>query len=139
VLQRFVLECCKLPQTLSNKVLRSLDDLPGGQRTKIGFITFELFVPLPDNLLVNLVESRSVVESFLDSLPEMFAKNPVISHSCLGPALKEAFTVMKQVGGKMYVFQSIQPNLGDGSIFYVDGCGSETPSSRHDMVQGYCN
>ena len=35
----------------------------------------ELFVPLPDNLLVNLQESRTVVEAFLDSLPEMFIKN----------------------------------------------------------------
>ncbi|KAG7355064.1 Sec23/Sec24 trunk domain containing protein [Nitzschia inconspicua] len=128
-------------QSVANSIKRSLDNLPGGQRTKIGFITFdnsvhyynlgsdlaqpqmlvvadlkELFVPLPDNLFVNLDESRSVVESFLDSLPEMFVKNPVVSQSCLGPALKAAFTVMKQVGGKMCVFQSIQPNLGDGSL-----------------------
>jgi protein transport protein SEC24 len=46
----------------------------------------------------------------------MFAKNPVVSQSCLGPALKAAFTVMKQVGGKMCVFQSIMPNLGDGGL-----------------------
>jgi len=119
----------------------SLDDLPGRTRTKVGFITFdngvhyfnlaselsspqmlvvsdlkELFVPLPDNLLVNLQESRSVVEAFLDSLPDMFVKNPVVSQSCLGPALKAAFTVMKQIGGKMSVFQSILPNLGDGAL-----------------------
>jgi len=122
-------------------IKESLDTLPGRGRTKVGFITFdngvhyfnlaselsspqmlvvsdlkELFVPLPDNLLVNLQESRSVVEAFLDSLPEMFAKNPVVSQSCLGPALKAAFTVMKQIGGKMSVFQSILPNLGDGAL-----------------------
>lgn len=119
----------------------SLDDLPGRGRTKVGFVTFdnsvhyynlasdlkhpqmlvvadlkELFVPLPDNLLVNLEESRAVVESFLDSLPEMFCKNPVVSQSCLGPALKAAFTVMKQIGGKMCVFQALMPNLGDGAL-----------------------
>ena len=119
----------------------SLDSLPGRGRTKIGFITFdnsvhyynlaadlrspqmlvvsdlkELFVPLPDNLLVNLHESRKVVDAFLDSLPEMFVKNPVVSQSCLGPALKAAFTVMKQIGGKMSVFQSILPNLGVGAL-----------------------
>ncbi|GKY91729.1 hypothetical protein MPSEU_000144700 [Mayamaea pseudoterrestris] len=119
----------------------SLDHLPGRGRTKIGFVTFdnsvhyynlasdltnpqvlvvadlkELFVPLPDHLLVNLEESRSVVEVFLDSLPEMFSRNPVVSQSCLGPALKAAFTVMKQVGGKMCVFQSLMPNLGDGAL-----------------------
>jgi protein transport protein SEC24 len=125
----------------ANAIKQSLDDLPGKGRTKIGFITFdnsvhyynlssdlsqpqmlvvsdlkELFVPLPDNLLVNLQESRSVVDSFLDNLPEMFAKKPVVSQSCLGPALKAAFTVMKQVGGKMCVFQTIMPNMGDGAL-----------------------
>lgn len=119
----------------------SLDDLPGRGRTKVGFITFdtgvhyynldpdlgnpqmlvvadlkELFVPLPEHLLVNLKESRSIVDSFLDSLPEMFSKNPVHGRSCLGPALKAAFTVMKSIGGKMCVFQSLQPNLGDGAL-----------------------
>mmetsp|Transcript_52422 Transcript_52422/g.126887 ORF Transcript_52422/g.126887 Transcript_52422/m.126887 type:complete len:1184 (+) Transcript_52422:261-3812(+) len=132
---------CGMLHSAAQAIKRSLDDLPGGQRTKVGFITFdnsvqyynlasdlsqpqmlvvsdlkELFVPLPDNLLVNLAESRSVVDAFLDSLPEMFVKNPVVSQSCLGPALKAAFTVMKQIGGKMCVFQSIQPNLGDGAL-----------------------
>lgn len=146
----------------ANAIKRSLDDLPGGRRTKIGFITFdnsvqyfnlasdlaqpqmlvvsslrELFVPLPDNLLVNLHESRSVVDSFLDSLPEMFVKNPVPGQSCLGPALKAAFTVMKQVGGKMLVFQSIQPNMGDGALKprenpAIMGSGAEVKLLRSD-------
>jgi protein transport protein SEC24 len=128
-------------QAAANAIRNSLDDLPGGGRTRIGFITYdnsvhyynlapdlsapqmmvvsdlkELFVPLPDHLLVNLKESRSVVDSFLDNLPDMFVKNPVVSQSCLGPALKAAFTVMKQIGGKMCVFQSIMPNLGDGAL-----------------------
>ena len=127
--------------SVANAIKQSLDDLPGRNRTKIGFITFdnsvhyynlgsdlaqpqmlvvsdlkELFVPLPDNLLVNLNDSRSVVEAFLDNLPDMFVRNPVVSQSCLGPALKAAFTVMKQVGGKMCVFQTVMPNLGDGAL-----------------------
>ena len=128
-------------QSASAAIKKSLDDLPGRNRTKIGFITYdnsvhyynlapdlsapqmmvvsdlkELFVPLPDHLLVNLKESRDVVETFLDSLPDMFAKNPVPGMSCMGPALKAAFTVMKSIGGKMCVFQSILPNLGDGAL-----------------------
>lgn len=153
---------CGMLECAANAIKRSLDDLPGGRRTKIGFITFdnsvhyfnlasdlaqpqmlvvsslkELFVPLPDSLLVNLSESRAVVDSFLDSLPEMFTKNPVPGLSCLGPALKAAFTVMKQVGGKMVVFQSIQPNLGDGSLKPRDnpsllGTGAEVKLLRSD-------
>ncbi|GAX25112.1 protein transport protein SEC24 [Fistulifera solaris] len=119
----------------------SLDDLPGLGRTKVAFVTFDssvhyynlapdlsspqmlvvsdlknLFVPLPEHLLVNLRESRAMVDTFLDNLPDMFAANPVVSQSCLGSALKAAYTVMKDVGGKMCVFQSILPNMGDGSL-----------------------
>lgn len=53
----------------------------------------DVFVPLPDDLLVNLSESRAVVESFLDSLPSMFQDN-VNVESAFGPALKAAFMVM---------------------------------------------
>ena len=33
------------------------------------------FVPIPDDLLVNLSESRGVVDAFLDSLPGSFLGN----------------------------------------------------------------
>ena len=126
--------------SVANAIKRSLDDLPGESRTQVGFITFddsvhyyclkaglshpqmlvvadlkELFVPAPDDLLVNLKDSRDVVESFLDNLPTMFAHNQA-TDACLGPALKAAFTVTKNVGGKMCVFQSTLPNVGDGAL-----------------------
>lgn len=53
----------------------------------------DLFVPLPDDLLVNLSESRNVVDAFLDSLPSMFQDN-VNVESAFGPALKAVFMVM---------------------------------------------
>ena len=53
----------------------------------------DIFVPLPDDLLVNLSESRSVVGTFLDSLPSMFQDN-VNVESAFGPALKAAFMIM---------------------------------------------
>ena len=37
--------------------------------------TDDPFVPLPDDLLVNLADSRSVVEALLDSLPTTFSGN----------------------------------------------------------------
>ena len=124
----------------ANAIRQSLDELPGGERVMVGFITFdtavhyyslkpktsnpqmmvvgdlkELFVPVPDDLLVYLKDSRAAVESLLDNLPTMFAKNKAVE-SCLGPALKAAFTVMKNNGGKMSVFQSTMPTLGDGAL-----------------------
>ena len=53
----------------------------------------DTFVPLPDDLLVNLTESRTVVDAFLDSMLSMFQDN-VNVESAFGPALKAAFMVM---------------------------------------------
>jgi len=117
-------------KSIANSIRNCLDDLPGNPRTMVGFLTFdtavhfyslksnltspqmlvvsdlaELFIPAPDDLLVNLSESKVVVEAFLDGLETMFPpeKNgvPAPEMSCLGPALKAAFTVVKNVGGKV--------------------------------------
>ena len=69
------------------------------------------FLPLPDDLLVNLSDSRHVVEALLDSLPSMFEENTNIE-SAFGPALKVAFMVMSQLGGKLLIFQSTLLSLG---------------------------
>ncbi|XP_066346586.1 protein transport protein SEC24 A-like [Miscanthus floridulus] len=129
-----------LLQVVAKTIKSCLDELPGFPRTQIGFLTFDstlhfhnfksslsqpqmmvvadlddVFLPLPDDLLVNLVDSRHVVESFLDSLPNMFHDN-VNVESALGPALKAAFMVMSQIGGKLLVFQSTLPSLGIGRL-----------------------
>ncbi|KAK6911289.1 Zinc finger, Sec23/Sec24-type [Dillenia turbinata] len=75
----------------------------------------DIFVPLPDDLLVNLSESRNVVDAFLDSLPSMF-QNTANVESSFGPALKAAFLVMSQLGGKLLIFQSTLPSLGIGRL-----------------------
>ncbi|EPS71441.1 hypothetical protein M569_03318, partial [Genlisea aurea] len=127
-------------EVMAQTVKSCLDRLPGFPRTQIGFITFDstihfynmksslmqpqmmvisdlddVFVPLPDDLLVNLSESRNVVESFLDTLPAMFADNLNVE-SAFGPALKAAFMVMSQLGGKLLIFQNTLPSLGVGRL-----------------------
>ncbi|KAK9861048.1 hypothetical protein WJX84_009471 [Apatococcus fuscideae] len=115
-----------------------LDQLPGGERTRVGFLTFdahlqfwclksgstqpqmmvvsdldEPFVPQPDDLLVNLRDSKPAVEALLDSLPATFANNPSFE-SALGPALQAAFLVMSGIGGKLMLFQTSMPSSGVG-------------------------
>ncbi|KAK9989945.1 hypothetical protein SO802_030184 [Lithocarpus litseifolius] len=127
-------------EVVAQTIRSCLDELPGYPRTQIGFATFDsaihfynmkssltqpqmmvvsdlddIFVPLPDDLLVNLSESRSVVETFLDSLPSMFQDN-VNVESAFGPALKAAFMVMSQLGGKLLIFQNTFPSLGVGRL-----------------------
>ena len=126
--------------SVANAIRASLDALPGSPRTQVGFLTYDdsvhyyslksglsspqmlvvadlvdLFVPAPDDLLVNLQESRDVIDVFLENLPSMFDKT-TSQNTCLGPALKAAFTVTKHIGGKMCVFQSTLPTLGDGAL-----------------------
>ncbi|KAI4301671.1 hypothetical protein L6164_034924 [Bauhinia variegata] len=127
-------------EVVAQTIKSCLDELPGFPRTQIGFATFDstihfynmkssltqpqmlvvsdlddIFVPLPDDLLVNLSESRSVVETFLDSLPSMFQGNMNLE-SAFGPALKAAFMVMSQLGGKLLIFQNTLPSLGVGRL-----------------------
>ncbi|TKY58845.1 transport protein Sec24 [Spatholobus suberectus] len=127
-------------EVVANTIKSCLDELPGFPRTQIGFATFDstihfynmksslaqpqmlvvsdlddIFIPLPDDLLVNLSESRSVVETFLDSLPTMFQDN-VNLESAFGPALKAAFMIMSQLGGKLLIFQNTLPSLGIGRL-----------------------
>ncbi|KAL9231495.1 hypothetical protein vseg_006720 [Gypsophila vaccaria] len=127
-------------EVVAQTIKSCLDELPGFPRTQIGFITYDsaihfynmkstltqpqmmvvsdvddVFVPLPDDLLVNLSESRHVVESFLDSLPSMFQDSSNVE-SAFGPALKAAFMVMGQLGGKLLIFQNSLPSIGVGRL-----------------------
>jgi protein transport protein SEC24 len=117
-----------------------LDALPGDGRTRVAVITYDatlhfyslrpggaapamlvvpeidaVFVPLPDELLVNLAEARGAVEALLDSIPLSFARNQV-AESAMGPALQAAFLVMSSAGGKLMVFQSGPPSAGLGRV-----------------------
>ncbi|KAK4753049.1 hypothetical protein SAY87_021847 [Trapa incisa] len=127
-------------EVVAQTIRSCLDDLPGFPRTQIGFITYDstihfynmkssliqpqmmvvsdlddIFIPLPDDILVNLSESKAVVETFMDSLPSMFEDN-VNVESAFGSALKAAFMVMSQLGGKLLIFQNTLPSLGIGRL-----------------------
>lgn len=50
----------------------------------------DVFLPKPNDLLVNLTESRAGLEALLARIPEMFQESHAIG-SALGPALQAAF------------------------------------------------
>jgi len=53
----------------------------------------DVFLPKPNDLLINLTESRAGLEALLGKLNDMFAENHVIG-SALGPALQAGFKLM---------------------------------------------
>jgi protein transport protein SEC24 len=127
-------------QVTVDSIKSSLDNLPGSPRTQVAFLTFDstvhfynlkqtlrapqmiavsdiddIYVPLPDDLLVNLYESREVVDMLLDSLPDLFAQNNEME-CALGAAVKGAFQIMQHIGGKMLIFQTALPGVGLGTL-----------------------
>ncbi|KAJ8266873.1 hypothetical protein GJAV_G00135660 [Gymnothorax javanicus] len=127
-------------EVVCQSLLDNLSSLPGDTRTKIGFITFDstihfynlqeglaqpqmliisdiddIFLPMPDGLLVNLNESKELVQDLLKALPQMFVKT-METHSALGPALQAAFKLLSPTGGRVSVFQTQLPTLGAGAL-----------------------
>lgn len=121
-------------------LLESLDAIPGDRRALIGFITFsstvqfyimpeggssiemleigdleDIFLPYPENLLVNLSEQRDQIEDFLCNLPATHAQT-THTQSALGAALSAATKLLMPTGGRITVMTAILPNIGPGAL-----------------------
>lgn len=126
--------------TACNTLMEHLDNLPGDARTQVGFIAYnsaihfyniaegynqphevtvldveDVFLPYPDNLLVNLKECKELIKELLKQLPKRF-EHTHDTHSALGAALQIAFKLMSASGGRITVFQTCLPNHGPGAL-----------------------
>ncbi|KAJ1325569.1 protein transport protein SEC24 [Microdochium nivale] len=130
--------------TSARTILDSLNRIPNAdRRTRIGFIAAdsslhyfaipkdtdehietnmlvvsdldEPFLPVPQDLLVPLTESRNSIENFLAKLPEMFQNNQD-NGSCMGSALRAGHKLISPLGGKMVVLSASLPTLGVGAL-----------------------
>ncbi|KAJ3084473.1 COPII coat Sec23p-Sfb3p heterodimer component [Rhizoclosmatium hyalinum] len=75
----------------------------------------DMFVPLNEGFLVDPWESRTVIENLLNSLPGLFEGNRV-SESILGAAAQAAMLALKDLGGKLFMFQTSLPIHGPGAL-----------------------
>jgi len=123
-----------IKETLQN------DSLSGGERAQVGIMTFDsslhfysldpnlsqpqmvvvsdledLFLPLPEGILVNASESKDVLTNLLDSLPQVFRETK-ITESCFGSAIQCAHLAMKHIGGQLVVCSSAIPSVGPLSL-----------------------
>ena len=163
-----------------------LDELPGSNdaRAQVGVITFDSalhfyslkpgqsqpqmvvvpevadpFVPcLPEDLLVNLSESRKQVDQLLDALPVMFsptssaalaangippqhqqgqqqqqALNSPASAAATGAALQAGYMAMAHCGGKLLLFATAVPSLGAGKLRPRDPAASWGTDAEHRL------
>ncbi|XP_028130763.1 protein transport protein Sec24A [Diabrotica virgifera virgifera] len=139
-------------------LLEELKNLPGDARTQIGFIAYnsalhfyslpegitqphemtildidDIFLPTPDNLLVNLKDRMDLIADLLRLLPNRFA-NTFDTNSALGAALQVAFKMMGATGGRVTVFQASLPNIGPGALI-----SREDPSNRASAEVAHLN
>ncbi|KAI0023494.1 protein transport protein SEC24 [Xylariomycetidae sp. FL0641] len=130
--------------TSARTILDSLSRIPNAdRRTRLGFIAVdsslhyfsiprddeengetsmlvvsdldEPFLPVPQDLLVPLNESRASIENFLAKLPEMFQNNQS-NGSCMGSALRAGHKLISPLGGKITVLTASLPNMGIGKL-----------------------
>ncbi|KAK3091418.1 hypothetical protein FSP39_019750 [Pinctada imbricata] len=121
-------------------MLEELEKIPGDSRTQIGFIAYDralhffnlaeglsqpqmlivsdiedIFLPCPDDLLVNLQESKELIIDLLNQLPTMFEGN-LETGSALGAALQAAYKLASPQGGRVTVMQTVLPTVGPGAL-----------------------
>uniref|UniRef100_A0A3B4ECW9 SEC24 homolog C, COPII coat complex component n=1 Tax=Pygocentrus nattereri TaxID=42514 RepID=A0A3B4ECW9_PYGNA len=70
----------------------------------------DMFVPLLDGFLVNVSESRVVIESLLDQIPDMFADTRE-TETVFGPVIQAGLEALKAAdcAGKLFVFHTSLP------------------------------
>uniref|UniRef100_A0A3P8XD86 SEC24 homolog C, COPII coat complex component n=1 Tax=Esox lucius TaxID=8010 RepID=A0A3P8XD86_ESOLU len=70
----------------------------------------DMFLPLLDGFLVNVNDSRMVIESLLDQIPEMFADTRE-TETVFGPVIQAGLEALKAAdcAGKLFVFHSSLP------------------------------
>ena len=165
-----------------------LDGMPGAAdaRAQVGVITFDSalhfyslkpgqsqpqmvvvpevadpFVPcLPEDLLVNLSESRKQVDQLLDALPSMFSPTSAAaamasgippqhqqgqnqqqqqhniapaSAAATGAALQAGYMAMAHCGGKLLLFATSVPSLGAGKLRPRDPAASWGTDAEHRL------
>uniref|UniRef100_UPI00398EE9E7 protein transport protein Sec24B-like n=1 Tax=Pristiophorus japonicus TaxID=55135 RepID=UPI00398EE9E7 len=136
-------------------LLENIDRLPGDSRTRVGFITFDstvnfyhfhsglarphmmvvadiddIFVPSEDKLLVNLQQSRQLVVSLLEELPDMFRETQK-TQCAFGPALLAAQKLLTYCGGRVSAFLTQLPSIGCGALQPREDPGDSTLGAKH--------
>jgi len=127
-------------QCAVDAIKSSLDDIQGQENAMVGVATFdssvhfynlsaslsqpqmlivpnneEPFSPQPKNLVVNLSQSRGLVDNLLTALPSMFNQS-LNAGCCAGAALVAAVEALKPTGGKLHLFQSSMSSVGKGKL-----------------------
>lgn len=127
--------------TAARTILETLDRLPNeDSRTKVALIAVDtslhffclpvgateaemlvvsdlddVFLPKPNDILINLSECRAGVDALLGRLGEMFKDN-TNTGSALGAGLQAAYKLISPIGGKILTLTATLPSVGPGAL-----------------------
>jgi protein transport protein SEC24 len=127
--------------TAARTILETLDRLPNeDKRTKIALIAVDtslhffclpagvteaemlvvsdlddVFLPKPNDILINLTECRAGLETLLSRLGDMFKDNITVG-SALGAGLQAAYKLISPIGGKIIALTATLPSVGPGAL-----------------------
>ncbi|CCH62187.1 hypothetical protein TBLA_0G02480 [Henningerozyma blattae CBS 6284] len=94
----------------------------------------EPFLPKPRSMVVNLKDCRKNIEKLLIEIPNIF-QNSIMNSFALGPSLKSAFNLIKNIGGKIIVLSSTLPNKGIGKLQRRNESGvANTPKETPQLL-----
>lgn len=77
------------------------------------------YTPSPTGLSVKLSENRKAIELMLTNFSTYF-EGTANTHFALGPALRFGYLMLEGSGGKMMVFSSSLPSIGEGKLTIRD-------------------
>ncbi|XP_022902983.2 protein transport protein Sec24A [Onthophagus taurus] len=143
--------------TVCNVLSAEIQNIPGDARTQIGFLCYDsclhfyslaegqnqphemtvldiddVFIPCPDNLLVNLKDRIDLITDLLSQLPMRFS-NTNDTNSALGAALQAAHKMTSPTGGRVTVFQTILPNKGPGAVVSREDPNQRSSNDVHHL------
>lgn len=93
----------------------------------------EPFLPLPEGLLINLAENRKLIERLLLDFASYF-DGTANKHFALGPALRSGHKMISSIGGKLIVFASTLPSIGEGKLAVRDEAAHSGKPKESQML-----
>lgn len=93
----------------------------------------EPFLPSPEGLLINLDENRKAIEKLLLDFPSYF-EGSANTNFALGPALRAGHKMIASIGGKLIVFASTLPNIGEGKLTVRDEAAHSGKPKESQML-----
>lgn len=93
----------------------------------------EPFLPSPEGLLINLEENRKSIEKLLLDFASYF-EGTANKHFALGPALRAGHKMIASIGGKLIVFASSLPSIGEGKLAVRDEAAHSGKPKESQML-----